>query len=559
MSYHAFSKNIKVKASLKVLLLIFFSCHLGSCKKDASNEESLTIEVYDATQWSADFPDGRPAESATVSLYLSKQDYKDKRAFKSQKTDINGSVVINAAPGSYFIVAEKERAGKILSNVVATGTSASGLPQGFALEGLFQSEQEINNSPGQAYAKPGNFKRKDINGDGIVNEADLAELPYASISVGMNGTPATKIIIGAIDNSGSAPIVKNATDLKFALNAAYLSIYDVQKQFNATDAVLSDDADGTGSLTGYRHFDDFSFDASEGSILTLWNTAFSAVTRINTVIYYASYIDLPSAEKELFTAEAKGLRGYVYLMLGSYFGNVPVITSTNLSATISPVTQFQATVFQQVNNDLEEAHRILPLSWPESDRYRLSKAAAAGLLAKLAITKKDYNGAYQYTTEVINSNKYLFSSNANAVFESLSDKEILWNVNQANQETYFYETFGRGRFHSILRLTEIYLIMAEAQLATRQYAEASSTLSILAGRRNIAFTPFANAEEGYTQLQSIWKQEMFREGNRFTSLIRWNKAAEVLGNKGFKAHHILLPIPERAQQLNSHLQQNPGY
>lgn len=54
---------------------------------------------------------------------------------------------------------------------------------GLVALGLFESEQEIANSPQQMYGqiKPGDIKYKDINGDGIINSYDYMGIGYGSI------------------------------------------------------------------------------------------------------------------------------------------------------------------------------------------------------------------------------------------------------------------------------------------------------------------------------------------------------------------------------------------
>ncbi|PKK36777.1 hypothetical protein BWI96_10425 [Siphonobacter sp. SORGH_AS_0500] len=52
----------------------------------------------------------------------------------------------------------------------------AGLPvssfYGYVMEGIFQSAQEIEASPVQPFAKPGDLKFKDVNGDGVINDDD---------------------------------------------------------------------------------------------------------------------------------------------------------------------------------------------------------------------------------------------------------------------------------------------------------------------------------------------------------------------------------------------------
>jgi len=52
---------------------------------------------------------------------------------------------------------------------------------------------------------------------------------------------------------------------------------------------------------------------------------------------------------------------------------------------------------------------------------------------------------------------------------------------------------------------------------------------------------------------------MGKEGARFSNLLRWQKAMEVLSLKGFAQHHALLPVPQLFLDNYPNLFQNPGY
>lgn len=59
---------------------------------------------------------------------------------------------------------------------------------GYVFDGVFQSQQDVENSPEQANAMPGGRKFKDINGDGIIGDEDRTILgdPFPDFTLGFN-------------------------------------------------------------------------------------------------------------------------------------------------------------------------------------------------------------------------------------------------------------------------------------------------------------------------------------------------------------------------------------
>ncbi len=58
-----------------------------------------------------------------------------------------------------------------------------GQQRGLVALGLFESQEDIDNSPKQLYGdvRPGDVKYKDINGDGVVDNKDMIAIGYHSV------------------------------------------------------------------------------------------------------------------------------------------------------------------------------------------------------------------------------------------------------------------------------------------------------------------------------------------------------------------------------------------
>ncbi|MFH5834306.1 SusC/RagA family TonB-linked outer membrane protein [Halalkalibaculum sp. DA3122] len=80
--------------------------------------------------------------------------------------------------------------GGLESNITKVGEPI-GMFYGWVIEGIFQSEEEIANSPSYQGAVPGNLKMKDVNGDGVLSEPhDFAIIgnPYPDFTWGMTNS-----------------------------------------------------------------------------------------------------------------------------------------------------------------------------------------------------------------------------------------------------------------------------------------------------------------------------------------------------------------------------------
>ena len=177
--------------------------------------------------------------------------------------------------------------------------------------------------------------------------------------------------------------------------------------------IISDDAD-KGSTPNDQpllaDIDNFNFDASNTYFSQVWTGYYRAIARANLAIKRIP--DVPAMDEALrnrLLGECKFLRAYSYFLLVQWFGDLPVITEPltadqYYNQTRRPV----ADVYNQIERDLLEAIDVLPLKsqYAVTDKGRVTKGAAQGILAKLYLLKKDFPKAEQYALEVINSTQY---------------------------------------------------------------------------------------------------------------------------------------------------------
>jgi hypothetical protein len=127
--------------------------------------------------------------------------------------------------------------------------------------------------------------------------------------------------------------------------------------------------------------------------------------------------------------------------------------------------------------------------------------------------------------------------------------------------------YGNGapvtEYYMVLRLSEQYLIRAEARAAQGKISEAKQDLNQLRSRAGLAGTTANDPEGLLAAIEQERRIELFSEwGHRFFDLKRWGKAGTVLGSlkpSSWQSGHELWPIPQNQINANPALKQNPGY
>jgi TonB-dependent starch-binding outer membrane protein SusC len=170
---HKFTVNLDLynKTISGLLFLPTQSLYLGTVPPSYANIGSTSTKGIDAMFTYSDHisRDFRINTSVTFST------------FKSMVTATNEDNSAIVTGGSFYNGQSQ------LATVFQKGY-APGTFYGYKTDGLFQTQAEINNSPTQAGARPGDIKYKDINGDGVITSADQTNLgnPFPKFTIGWN-------------------------------------------------------------------------------------------------------------------------------------------------------------------------------------------------------------------------------------------------------------------------------------------------------------------------------------------------------------------------------------
>ena len=128
-----------------------------------------------------------------------------------------------------------------------------------------------------------------------------------------------------------------------------------------------------------------------GNMNNAWNDLFSGVAKANLIIDVITKAGGSNAPRTL--SELRTLRAWHYYKLLDMFGNVPIVTGTELKQYPSAT---RSEVFAFVEKELNAARDSLPNTWPASGYGRLTKGAADAMLASLYLNA----GVFSKTTGV---------------------------------------------------------------------------------------------------------------------------------------------------------------
>ena len=142
-----------------------------------------------------------------------------------------------------------------------------------------------------------------------------------------------------------------------------------------------------------------------------WNTLFIDINTANGVLQFGADADIVPATKTQLLAQAKFLRAFCYYYLVTTFGQVPLHTTFNSSASTADAPAPLADLYAQIIKDLNEAAADLPNTPAASTGKPATKATALFLLAKThlwrgwsaAAQADDFSKAYTIAKSVIDN------------------------------------------------------------------------------------------------------------------------------------------------------------
>lgn len=286
---------------------------------------------------------------------------------------------------------------------------------------------------------------------------------------------------------------------------------------------------------------------------------------------------------------------------------------------ITPPRETVAATYTQIVSDLQAA---IPLM-TENTNGRLSKEAAQAILAKVYLYQENWQGALDQANAVINSNKFSLYADSTSWFNSwgpnFGSEDIFALVNlpvdnlgvnsiggimdqngygdvlgtqdlydaysptdyrrgamvpgnrvDGESDVYFlHPKYPKGElgedYIKIVRLSDVYLIRAEAKAELNDTDGAQADLDAVASKRDPAYVPStASGAALITEILNERRKELAFEGDRVYDLTRrqlsWTKFRTFDNiDATFSNPQVINPIPRGEIDNNPNMVQNPGY
>ena len=179
------------------------------------------------------------------------------------------------------------------------------------------------------------------------------------------------------------------------------------------------------------------------SVTDTWQNLYRVILNTNTIIERVSGNGAISEDVQTdVIADARFVRGMAYWHITNLWGDAPFYTEVLPLEEIALLGRTdKATIIASVLDDLEFAHNNLPSAFPEEDRGRASKWAAAIIEAKIHMKAQDWQAGLDKCLEIINQSPHSLLPNFADVFDPNNEynDEIIWSLDFAKDFTGMFE------------------------------------------------------------------------------------------------------------------------
>jgi hypothetical protein len=421
-------------------------------------------------------------------------------------------------------------------------------------------------------------------------------------------------------------LITDFTSFETATAGAYNLLQD--RFYHGGLYPIASDLMSDNSLSSWILFpgtDAYETPTDDREVLRIWSTISKLIAHSSIVIRQAENFDFESdqAQANELIAQLYVIRGMAYFDMQRLFAQpynftadashmgIPLVDETQVGIEIiNPARSTTAEVYAKIISDIKKG--ITGAADDTSSIYYFNKTSAKALLARVYLYMENWAEANALATEVIGSG-YSLVSNTDYVAswaQATTTESIFSIVNTATDMggsyaiTYLY---GRPRFKAttdlfdaidandvrknliaagkvlkfpsyatrddntpILRVSEMYLIQAEAMAELGMDSEAQTAVNMILSRANPLAAPYAETGQALKDvIQDERRKELMFEGHRIfdltrtkRSFVKYSTVAENPINVNYPSNLTILPIPQSEIDANDNISesdQNAGY
>lgn len=394
----------------------------------------------------------------------------------------------------------------------------------------------------------------------------------------------------------TANFYQDQSQLEQGVNAVYASLqYTGQYQLamlaigeipsdNTFDEVPAND-----SFT-YGEFDFFTIQSNNSLLGSTWKDHYVGIQQANIVLNRIEGITMDSKLKNIRIGEMRFLRALMYFNLVRIFGDVPLVTkeTTDVNEYFGQGRTPAETVYDFIETELKASIDLLPAI--TTQKGRVTKGAALGILGKVLITRNKYKEALPYLTKIEGLGYNLLPDVAK-IFDpsNKNNTEIIFDVQftsglSGNTEgSQAYQMFSPSGFVSgskghnlptreiynlltsddsrkntyvgltpngvpyskklvktsdaivdggsntiVLRLADVFLLISECYAKTNDFTNSNLYLNKIKIRAGVRTVNIFDQQQLLDEIALERRKELVGEGHRWFDLVRTGKAVAVL-------------------------------
>lgn len=255
---------------------------------------------------------------------------------------------------------------------------------------------------------------------------------------------------------------------------------------------------GGGENLFLSQFINFTWDPSLATFLgDTWSPYYYCIRDANIMLDNVATNPAPEATRKLFTAEARFLRAYSYAILYSWYGPVPLRTSSTTVKDQARASDAEMQTF--IETELRASATDLPDPGKEVAYGRATKGAAYAALAKFLLNTKQWQKAADVSQSLIALNYYSLYPSFTGLFriENEGNKEMIFVspcLNIAGYGNWFMAGALPPAFKTSPQVPGFVWTTAMANFAT-QYRLRTAFVNTLAAtdqRRQLIITSYVN-------------------------------------------------------------------